>query len=93
VQRPLATAVIGGLVSSTLLTLVALPALYRLFEREGKAREARPVGLERSISALPTHSSYHGSGEMMAVDFKNHGTIETTSAVASHQFSSTDAIV
>lgn len=31
VQRPLATAVIGGLVSSTLLTLVVLPALYRLF--------------------------------------------------------------
>ncbi len=33
VQRPLATAVIGGLVSSTLLTLVVLPALYLLTER------------------------------------------------------------
>ena len=32
VQRPLATVVIGGLISSTLLTLVALPALYRIFE-------------------------------------------------------------
>ena len=31
VQKPLATVVIGGLVSSTLLTLVVLPALYRLF--------------------------------------------------------------
>jgi cobalt-zinc-cadmium resistance protein CzcA len=31
VQRPLATVVIGGLVSSTLLTLVVLPALYRMF--------------------------------------------------------------
>jgi len=31
VQRPLATVVIGGLISSTLLTLVVLPALYRLF--------------------------------------------------------------
>ena len=31
VQRPLATVVIGGLVSSTLLTLVVLPALYRIF--------------------------------------------------------------
>ncbi|GAA6151973.1 CusA/CzcA family heavy metal efflux RND transporter [Pseudoteredinibacter isoporae] len=30
VQRPLATVVIGGIVSSTLLTLVLLPALYRL---------------------------------------------------------------
>ncbi|HET9886611.1 MAG TPA: efflux RND transporter permease subunit, partial [bacterium] len=32
VQRPLATVVIGGIISSTLLTLVVLPALYRLFE-------------------------------------------------------------
>ena len=30
VQRPLATVVIGGIVSSTLLTLVVLPALYRI---------------------------------------------------------------
>ncbi len=32
VQRPLATVVIGGLVSATLLTLVVLPCLYRLVE-------------------------------------------------------------
>lgn len=34
VQRPLATVVIGGIVSSTLLTLVLLPALYRLVYRK-----------------------------------------------------------
>lgn len=34
VQRPLATVVIGGLVTSTLLTLLVLPVLYRLFERD-----------------------------------------------------------
>jgi len=28
VQRPIATVVIGGIISSTLLTLFALPALY-----------------------------------------------------------------
>jgi len=39
VQEPLATVVIGGLVSSTLLTLVVLPALYRLFERREKLVE------------------------------------------------------
>ena len=33
VQRPLATVVIGGIVSSTLLTLVVLPALYGLTHR------------------------------------------------------------
>jgi len=34
VQRPLATVVIGGIISSTLLTLLVLPALYRLAHRE-----------------------------------------------------------
>jgi cobalt-zinc-cadmium resistance protein CzcA len=34
VQRPLATVVIGGLITSTLLTLLILPTLYRWFERE-----------------------------------------------------------
>ncbi len=34
VQRPLATVVIGGLVTSTALTLLVLPSLYRWFERE-----------------------------------------------------------
>jgi len=43
VQRPLATVVIGGLVTSTLLTLLLLPMLYRWFERE---REM-PINAER----------------------------------------------
>ncbi len=34
VQRPLATVVIGGIISSTLLTLLVLPALYRLVHKE-----------------------------------------------------------
>ena len=39
VQRPLATVVIGGILSSTLLTLVVLPVLYGWFEREKTASE------------------------------------------------------
>ena len=38
VQRPLATVVVGGIISSTLLTLVVLPALYRI----AGARDASP---------------------------------------------------
>ena len=34
VQRPLATVVIGGIVSATFLTLLLLPALYDRFERD-----------------------------------------------------------
>jgi cobalt-zinc-cadmium resistance protein CzcA len=39
VQRPLSTVVIGGLISSTLLTLLLLPALYRIFH-DGESRLA-----------------------------------------------------
>ena len=37
VQKPLATVVIGGIISSTFLTLLVLPALYRMFHREEEA--------------------------------------------------------
>ncbi|MDA0350100.1 MAG: CusA/CzcA family heavy metal efflux RND transporter [Verrucomicrobia bacterium] len=39
VQRPLATVVIGGIISSTLLTLVVLPALYRMAHSDRELRE------------------------------------------------------
>ncbi len=34
VQKPLATVVIGGIISSTALTLIVLPVLYRIFHRD-----------------------------------------------------------
>ncbi|MCF6365912.1 MAG: CusA/CzcA family heavy metal efflux RND transporter [Bacteroidales bacterium] len=39
VQRPLATVVIGGLVTSTLLTMIALPLLYAIFEEPEKLKK------------------------------------------------------
>src|SRR5690606_33406235 len=39
VQRPLATVVIGGLVSATILTLVVLPVLYSIYEGGGFKRK------------------------------------------------------
>lgn len=48
VQRPLATVVIGGILTSTVLTLLVLPALYRWL---GGSREA-PVAAP--VSTLPT---------------------------------------
>ena len=42
VQRPLATVVIGGLITCTILTLLVLPAIYRWFEpREAPTRVTR----------------------------------------------------
>ena len=43
VQRPLATVVIGGIISSTLLTLVALPVLYRMVHGDSEAPESPAV--------------------------------------------------
>ncbi|MFM9847359.1 MAG: efflux RND transporter permease subunit [Hyphomicrobiaceae bacterium] len=48
VQRPLATVVIGGIVSATVLTLLVLPALYVLFRREEQDNEQ-----SESIGVLP----------------------------------------
>ena len=42
VQRPLATVVIGGLFTSTALTLVVLPALYRWFAEKETGKEYAP---------------------------------------------------
>jgi cobalt-zinc-cadmium resistance protein CzcA len=46
VQRPLATVVIGGIISSTLLTLVVLPVLYAVF---GAGRPAQANALRAGI--------------------------------------------
>lgn len=51
VQRPLATVVIGGIVSSTLLTLLVLPALYRMFHREGDLEPEENLNLETKENA------------------------------------------
>jgi cobalt-zinc-cadmium resistance protein CzcA len=49
VQRPLATVVIGGMVSSTLLGLVLLPALLRVFLGEPERRPLHPGASSRLV--------------------------------------------
>jgi cobalt-zinc-cadmium resistance protein CzcA len=45
VQRPLATVVIGGILSSTALTLLVLPVLYRLVHGRNNIRDRTTLGL------------------------------------------------
>jgi cobalt-zinc-cadmium resistance protein CzcA len=52
VQRPLATVVIGGIVSSFVLTVLVLPALYVMVRRE-QAPSAPPANNMVSIGELP----------------------------------------
>jgi cobalt-zinc-cadmium resistance protein CzcA len=42
VQRPLAVVIIGGLISATFLTLIVLPVLYTMFERDPPPIEPTP---------------------------------------------------
>ncbi|MET3441852.1 cobalt-zinc-cadmium resistance protein CzcA [Variovorax paradoxus] len=46
VQRPLATVVIGGILSSTALTLLVLPLLYRMAHRRNEDEVEEPPGQE-----------------------------------------------
>jgi cobalt-zinc-cadmium resistance protein CzcA len=54
VQRPLATAIVGGLVSATLLTLLILPAAYYVVEhRMLRRRAAKAAGLAAASKPTP----------------------------------------
>ncbi|HBH81394.1 MAG TPA: CusA/CzcA family heavy metal efflux RND transporter, partial [Nitrospira sp.] len=65
VQRPLGIVVIGGLVSSTLLTLIMLPVLYRWLE--GREQDPRQAGGPPTGSQFESHHTvgdqHHGNGE------------------------------
>ena len=52
IQRPLATVVIGGLISATLLTLLVLPTVYTWLEERWDARQRH-----HASSALPKGQS------------------------------------
>jgi cobalt-zinc-cadmium resistance protein CzcA len=71
VQRPLATVVIGGLISSTMLTLLVLPALYLLFYRK---KWNVPIIISVCL-LLPAYSG--------AQDLDNYADLEST-AVQQH---------
>jgi len=56
IQKPLAAVVIGGLISSTALTLFILPTLYRVFERRG-AQAPHPLPNPPSTTELYAHEN------------------------------------
>ena len=51
VQQPLATVVIGGLLTSTLLTLFVIPILYRWIENQ-EQQKMRPIKLNTAVASL-----------------------------------------
>lgn len=67
VQRPLATVVIGGLITATCLTLFVLPLLYMIFS---KSSSPKPKGMGLAILALialfPQHTSAQSTGHTIS---------------------------
>ncbi|MFZ0490373.1 MAG: CusA/CzcA family heavy metal efflux RND transporter [Salegentibacter sp.] len=53
VQRPLATVVIGGLISATLLTLIVVPVLYSFVEKRKGNRKVQPQKRAVSSKSVP----------------------------------------
>ncbi len=52
-QRPLATVVIGGLITSTLLTLLLLPLIYEWSETRAEAKQRARTAAEEAEAAIP----------------------------------------
>jgi cobalt-zinc-cadmium resistance protein CzcA len=53
VQRPLATVVIGGLITSTMLTLIVIPAIYRFFEPQSLRDKSQQPQQEDEVTVDP----------------------------------------
>ncbi len=79
VQKPLASVVIGGLITSTFLTLFVLPALYLLFSKIGKTKKhiTKIVSLFVLLFTIPFSTSLAQDktmslNEMISVAQKNN---------------------
>ena len=86
VQRPLATVVIGGLIVSTILTLIIIPVFYRLvnssaaWKRQRWLKRLLPVLLFLGI-LFPTHAQQTVSlEEAVTIALENHPRLKTATA-------------
>lgn len=83
VQKPLATVVIGGLLTATLLTLLVLPVLYWFFEKMGKSKpnisvNAAVIVLLLIVPAFSNAQTANGISLQQAIDgaLKNNASVK-----------------
>ena len=92
VQRPLATVVIGGLITATFLTLFVLPVLYAWVEKLGKHKNNKPVksvitiliALIASVGAVKAQASITLPAAIDSA-IKNNLTVKSEQLKASYQ--------
>ncbi len=68
VQKPLATVVIGGLLSATLLTLIVLPILYLLFEKGIKRRKNMKTSIITTVVLLLSTFSFGQNNQSVTLE-------------------------
>lgn len=95
VQRPLATVVIGGLISATFLTLVVLPILYYYFEKEIKLKTNKKlitllIGILGTMSYTNAQINnnikvYQNLDEVTAVALKNNPNVKVSALQTEQQ--------
>ncbi|MDX1828882.1 MAG: CusA/CzcA family heavy metal efflux RND transporter [Lutibacter sp.] len=82
VQKPLATVVIGGLISSTLLTLLVVPVLYYFVEKFTQKRKDKKINKQLIGLFLIGLLTFMGTQNAMAQDHSNKLTIDEAVAIA-----------
>lgn len=79
VQKPLATVVIGGLISSTLLTLFILPNLYVMFNKKTLTKAAGIIVLFLSFNSLQAQTNPVSIDEVVTMAKANHAEFKNLS--------------
>ncbi|QYA26670.1 CusA/CzcA family heavy metal efflux RND transporter [Gramella sp. MT6] len=88
VQQPLATVVIGGMLTATLLTLVVLPVLYTFVERKREKKEQNKLGSSnmRSLATiliiglmLGGTLSVNAQSDVVSSEYPQQDTLQTIS--------------
>ena len=85
VQRPLATVVIGGLITATLLTLFVLPALYLLFDSKVKIKPANAVLIVITILFGANHANAQPTPVLVGLSSAEKLALENNMQAASYR--------
>jgi heavy metal efflux system protein len=86
VQKPLATVVIGGLITATLLTLIVLPILYYIFEKKWKGGDKNALSVSVLLAGflffsinLKAQNTANTLPEVLELAYKNNQLLQVNS--------------